>query len=71
MPIPPTPSTTGNISIGHEFTVEQGITVTEGYSEGNRLTLPGFNGPYPPEPLFWDPTNVLVWGLAPANILEW
>lgn len=72
MPVPPSPSTTGNISIGNELTVEHGVTVTEGYSEGNRLTIPGFNGPFPPVELVWGYPNALLWGVGPpANILEW
>lgn len=60
--IPPDPSEQGNLSIGYDLTVEHGITVTEGYSEGNRLSLPGFNGPYPPEELLWGADNLLMWG---------
>ena len=73
MPLPPVPGTFGNISIGNEFTVEQGVTVTEGFAEGtdNRLSLPGFNGPYPPEDLFWGAPEVLLWGSAPAKVLQW
>lgn len=66
--MPTDPGTQGNLSIGNEFTVEHGITVTEGYSEGNRLSIPGFNGPYPPEELFWGSLQLLYWGPA---ILEW
>jgi hypothetical protein len=62
------PLTSGNISIGNEFTVEHGITVTEGYSAGNKLSLPGFNGPFPPEELLWGSSQLLYWGLA---ILNW
>lgn len=63
------PSTTGNLSIGNEFSVEHGLTVTEGFSEGNRLSLPGFNGPYPVVELSWGPTLILEWGFN--NFLEW
>ena len=74
MPIPTPPATSGNISLGNDLTVEHGVTVTEGFTEGsnNRLSIPGFNGPFPPVELFWGYPNVLLWGSGPpANILEW
>lgn len=63
MPPDPDPATQGNISIGNDLTVEQGLTVTEGYSTSNRLSLPGFNGPFPPEDLLWGASNLMTWGL--------
>jgi hypothetical protein len=64
MPSPPDPSTQGNLSVGNDFSVEHGLTVTEGFSEGNKFSLPGFNGPYPPEELLWGVDNLLLWGTA-------
>jgi hypothetical protein len=64
----PDPSEQGNLSIGFDLTVEHGVTVTEGYSANNRLSLPGFNGPFPPEELWWGNDNLLLWGTL---ALEW
>lgn len=61
----PDPATQGNISIGDEFTVENGLVVTEGYSSGSRLSLPGFNGPFPPADLLWGDLNLILWGSSP------
>jgi hypothetical protein len=64
-----TPQTQGNLSIGYDLTVEQGTTVTEGYSSGNNLSLPGFNGPFPPVPLYWGGSSyALFWG---SGLLNW
>jgi hypothetical protein len=68
MPTPPEPETQGNLSIGNDLTVEHGLTVTEGFSEGNKLSLPGFNGPFPPKDLLWGSPQLLLWG---GNILQW
>lgn len=64
----PDPATQGNISIGNDLTVEHSLTVTEGYSASNRLSLPGFDGPFPPKELLWGTPVLLYWDV---KILEW
>lgn len=63
------PSTSGNLSIGNNLTVERGLTVTEGLSEGNRLSLPSFDGPVPRLDLLWGYPVLLEWGSG--NYLQW
>jgi hypothetical protein len=62
-------ASTGNLSIGDEFTVETGYTVTPQLVTGdfNRFTLPGIYGPFPPEILLWGTGNSLLWG----GVLQW
>ena len=59
----------GNLSVGDELTVETGYTVTPKLVTGdfNRLSLPGFYGPFPPEILLWGEANTLLWG----GVLQW
>lgn len=62
------PALQGNLSIGGQYTVGEGLNVSPGYSEGNGLSLQGFPTPPPAATLEWGTANGLLWG---GEFLQW